>query len=167
MAKSLALGLIIALLTSCGFHLRGLADLPSWLNQVAIIIQNANRDLEPLLNDQLQAYNITISTNARHARFFLTIEQDDYQQQITNVSASTAPRQYQLIYRVHFSLSNNKGELILPPRFVVITRYLTINNDRILGSTAEENLLKAEMRRDAAMQIINLLSQSRLNSGSN
>lgn len=162
MTKRLYIWVISALLAGCGFHLRGMADLPPWLHHIAIVIQNAHRDLEPRLKDQLQAYNITVDTNATQAAYLLIIEKDNYLQQITNVSASTAPRQYQLIYDVQFTLIEAKGKTIIPSTHVFVTRQLTVNNDRILGSDSEESLLKSEMRRDAAMQIINRLSQSRL-----
>ncbi|MFW2571402.1 MULTISPECIES: LPS assembly lipoprotein LptE [Legionella] len=151
--------LFFFLLTACGFHLRGMVDMPPWLNNVAIVTQNAHRDLGPLLKDQLQAYNIKVSPNVTQADYLLIIEKDSSQQQITNVSASTAPRQYQLFYDVQFSLVSKQGNTIIPSNHVISTRQLTVNNDRILGSDSEETLLYGEMRRDAAMQIINRLSR--------
>ncbi|MDI9818857.1 MULTISPECIES: LPS assembly lipoprotein LptE [unclassified Legionella] len=162
MVKRLLIWVTVVLLASCGFHLRGMGDLPPWLNNIAIIIQNAHRDLDPLLKDRLHAYNISTTDNPSQASYLLIIERDGYQQHITNVSASTAPRQYQLIYEVQFSLHERKGRVILPSSHVFVTRQLTINNDRILGSDSEEILLKNEMRRDAVMQIINRLGQSKV-----
>ncbi|MDF1928913.1 hypothetical protein PGH45_00900 [Legionella pneumophila] len=40
-----------------------------------------------------------------------------------------------------------------------MSRQLTVNNDRILGSNEEQALLVSEMRRDAAIQIINRLNR--------
>lgn len=152
-------GFLFCLLAACGFHLRGMVDMPSWLNNVAIVIQNASRDLAPVLKDQLQAYNIHIASSPTKAEYLLIIEQDNYQQQITNVGASTAPRQYILIYEVLFKLISKPGQVIIPSSHITVTRQLTVNNDRILGSDAEELLLYNEMRRDAAMQIINRISR--------
>ncbi len=152
------IGMLVLLLTSCGFHLRGMADKPSGLNNVAIVVQNAHHDLGPLLKDQLQTYAIQIN-DPTQANYLLIIEQDGRRQQITNVAASTAPRQYILTYDVQFTLVKTKGEVIIPSRHVIVTRQLTVNNDRILGSNSEEATLYNEMRRDAAIQIINRLSR--------
>jgi len=146
--------LITLLLTSCGFHLRGMADMPPWLNDVAIIIQNANRDLEPLLKEQLEAYHIRVCTNVAGAHYWLIIEQDIERQQITSVSSSTTPRQYQLIYSVRYKLQRANGQEIMPPTKAIVTRQLTVNSNRILGSNDEELILKREMRRDAVIQIL-------------
>ncbi|CEK10867.1 LPS-assembly lipoprotein LptE [Legionella hackeliae] len=161
--KHFILGLLIISLTSCGFHLRGMADIPSWLNNVAIVIKDAQEDLQTLLEGQLEAYKISVVDNPTQANYLLIVARDRYKQEITNVSASTAPRQYLLIYDVQFTLIETKGKIIVPTSHVFVTRQITINNDRILGSDAEEALLKNEMRAEAATQIVNRLSQAKNN----
>lgn len=156
--------LFFLLLTACGFHLRGMADMPPWLNNVSIVIQNAHRDLGPLIKNQLESYNIEVNPDPARADYLLIIQSDGIQQQMTNVSASTAPRQYLLIYDVQFNLVKRKGAVIIPNNRVIVTRQLTINSDRILGSNSEETLLSSEMRRDAAMQIINRLNREKIKS---
>ena len=148
------------LATGCGFHLRGMSDIPKWLNNVAIVIQDASRDLEPLLTDQLQAYHINLCSDPALADYWLVIEHDGTRQEIVSISSTTTPRQYQLIYTVRFKLQRVKGPEIMPSSQIVVTRQVTINSDRILGSTSEEELLKREMRRDAAIQIIGRLSRA-------
>lgn len=150
---------LICLITACGFKLRGTADLPSWLNQVAVVIQNAHRDLGPMLKDQLQAYKIALASSPGDASYLLIIEEDRSQQQITSVSASTTPRQYQMFYSVKFKLIARNGKVMVPDSLVTVTRQLTVNNDRILGSDAEETTIYKEMRRDAVMQIISRLNR--------
>lgn len=150
----------ILLLTGCGFHLRGMLDMPRWLNQISIVNQSANRNLEPWLVEQLEAYHIQISDDAARAKYWLIIEHDDVQEQIKSISSSTTPRQYQLIYTVRFKLQRTRGAEIIPSTQVLVTRQVTINSDRILGSTGEAELLKSEMERDAAMQIIARLSHA-------
>lgn len=141
-------------LSSCGFHLRGMRDMPRWLDRVTIVVENANRDLEPLLSDQLRAYRIQVCSDPASANYWLIIEQDSVRQQITSISSSTTPRQYQLTYTVQFKLTRAKGNEIIPTTPIVVTRLLTVNSDRILGSNDEEAILKREMRRDAVMQIL-------------
>ncbi len=153
--------LIFALLltASCGFHLRGVLDMPRWLNNVTIEIQNAHRHMGSLLSDQLRAYHINVIPDPSLADYWLIIAQDDFQQQISSISSSTTPRQYQLIYTVQFKLQRAKGKEVMPLSKVVVTRQITLNSDRILGSTNEEDQSKQEMRRDAAIQIIDRLSR--------
>lgn len=159
--KSIAVGISVLLLTACGFKLRGIAEIPAWLNQVAIVMENASRNLEPLLQDQLTAYHVSVSPTKTQAHYWLVIEKDNFQKQITNISASTTPRQYLLLYSVQFSLLKNNGVALLQSNTVSVTRQFTLNNDRILGSDYEEMTFKQEMERDAASLIISRISAAK------
>ncbi|MFA5959202.1 MAG: LPS assembly lipoprotein LptE [Tatlockia sp.] len=159
MFRKAVLLLVTALLTACGFHLRGFNDMPHWFNNLAIVIQDAHRDLGPMLRNQLEAYNINLVQDPAKAAYLLVIEGDGIQQQMTNVAASTAPRQYLLIYDVRFTLSKVRGETLVSSGQVFATRQLTINSNRILGSNSEEAQLMDEMRHEAVEQIINRISR--------
>lgn len=154
--------LMILALTGCGFHLRGMVDADSirWLNSVCIVIQQAHRDLEPLLKTQLKAYDIQVTSDPSLAKYWLIIEREDLQQTISSISSSTTPRQYEITYLLDFKLQRAKGAEVIPLNRIIVTRQVTLNSDRILGSKDEAELQKTEMRRDAVIQILNRLSRS-------
>jgi LPS-assembly lipoprotein len=166
-AKSILVLLVpfVSLLSSCGFHLRGIADMPRWLTHIAIIEEHTQRELGPYLTSDFQSYQLIVDTDPALARYWLVIEQDNYQEHVTSISSSTTPRQYEFIYTLRFKLLYAKGKEIIPSTNITVTRQATINSDRILGSSQEAELLKNEMRRDAAIQIINRISResARLN----
>ena len=133
--------------------------MPRWLNHVAIIVEQGHRDLAPYLVEYLQSYNLTVDNSPTAAQYWLIIEHDNLQQQITSVSSSTTPRQYELTYTVQFKLIKARAQEIIPTSAISVSRQATINSDRILGSNQEESLLVDEMRRDAATQIMNRISR--------
>ena len=161
-ARPLRSLLVIALffLSSCGFHLRGWAEIPNWLDNIAIIVEQGSRELEPLLTAQLKTYHVKIAASKAMARYWLVIENDSLQKQITNVSASTTPRQYLLLYTVQFSLIKNKGETLLSNNKVTVTRQFTLNNNLILGSDYEEMTFKREMEREAMNLLLSRLGSA-------
>lgn len=151
--------LILVLMAGCGFKLRGSFDLPPWFNHISLTNLSADKDLVRIVKKQLQGAGVHIVPGDARTAVQLVIIKDNLQQQITGISSSTTPRQYRLIYSAYFSmLKNNK--MLIPSTKVVVTRQLTINNDRILGSNFEESTLYHEMRQDAAAQIINRLSRA-------
>ncbi|EHL29163.1 hypothetical protein LDG_8882 [Legionella drancourtii LLAP12] len=150
--------MLTLLLSACGFHLRGMINIPTWLNNIAIIVKNDDKQLSSILNAQLEGYKIQVNPDPALAKYWLIINQVLIQQQIISVGASTNPRQYTLILTIEFMLQTRKGTIIKTPKTVSVTRQLTINNDRILGSSDEENILLGEMKQDAVIQIINQLS---------
>ncbi|MCX7091171.1 MAG: LPS assembly lipoprotein LptE [Legionellales bacterium] len=154
--------LISLLLLGCGFHLRGLVSMPSNLHDVAIVVENVNRDLAPMLKEQLNAYHILVPDDPAYAHYWLILENDKDDQQITSVSSSTTRRQYQMTYQVAFKLQEAHGKEIIPSTLVTTTRQLTVNSNRMLGSSDEENTLKHEMRRDAVIQILDRIGHHAL-----
>jgi len=160
MKKACFVLIVCICLTACGFHLRGMVDVPAWLTNVAIISkQGNNKEIVSLLKTQLEGYKLYINDDPLHAKYWLIINNSTYQQQITSIGASTNPRQYQLILTVEFMLQEAKGKVLKEPKIVTATRQLTVNNDLILGSNEEEAILLREMQQDAVIQIINRLSR--------
>lgn len=150
--------ILLFFLQGCGFKLRGNAEIPKWLNHVALIAEDGNQTLFAPLIRQLEANQITISTLPSKAKYWLVLEHTTQTQQIAGVAASTNPRQYQLILSVDFTLKTSKGVVVKGPSHLTVMRQLTVNNDRILGSDGESRLILDEMQRDLALQILNRLS---------
>lgn len=159
MFKRSAVLLFLVFLSGCGFKLRGIMDRPAWLDNIAISVKEAHQDLASMLKEGLQSYGVRVITDPTQADYLLIIEKDIDQQQITSVSASTTPRQYILTYTVIYSLLKVGGKPIVSSNALSVSRQLTVNNDRILGSDSEAFKIRVEMRREAAMQIINRLSR--------
>jgi LPS-assembly lipoprotein len=150
----------VLLLSACGFHLRGLIHFPADFNQVAIInqSQHINQDLINALQIQLKTHDINVVENTNQAQYWLVLEQDLLQEQLTNVAASTAPRQFILTYNIQFQLIRAHTTPVVKLQHITVQRQVTINNNRILGSTFESQTIEHEMHQDAAMQILTRLS---------
>ncbi len=157
MRKGLVLLLAIMLLSACGFHLRGMMELPSWFTQVSIISKDNDLEFHSLLKSQLEINKIQVCPDPMLAPYWLMINAIRYQKQIVSIGSSTNPRQYQLILSLEFCVQTSKGEPILPNKQIVVTRQLTVDNDRILGSNSEEHLFLIEMKQNAVIQLINRL----------
>ncbi len=147
---------LLILLTSCGFKLRNYDNLPTWLHQIAIIIDQGQRDLKPMLTNAFKATNVSVTSKAYYE---LHIEHDEIQQIISNVSASTTPRQYQLNYILYFSLQTSSQHKVIPTQKIIVTRQLTVNNNRILSSNAEEALIYREMHQEAVSKLLSRISK--------
>jgi len=159
MKKSIIPFVCALFLCACGFHLRGMVDIPTWIESITIVAQDENKTLAELLETQLEGYKIKVTEDPSQAKYWLVINYSTLQQHIISIGASTNPRQYQLIMTTSFLLKTREGQVVKPAQKVMATRQLTVNNDRILVSNEEESLLINEMRQDIAMQIINRLSK--------
>jgi LPS-assembly lipoprotein len=152
--QSIILLMLISFLSACGFHLRGISNIPKWLNHVAIVSENNDKQFVSILQSRLESAKIDVNTDPSLAQYWLIINEINLQQQIISVGASTNPRQYTLTLSVLFTLKTRKGETLKVPATINTFRQLTLNNDRILGSKDEESILIGEMKQDAVTQII-------------
>ncbi|WP_255464391.1 LPS assembly lipoprotein LptE [Legionella sp. PC997] len=150
--------LLVLLLSACGFHLRGMSNVPSWLSNVAIISENNDKQFVSILQSRLESSKIDVNPEPSQAKYWLIIDEVDLHQQIISIGASTNPRQYTLTLNVAFVLKARSGQIIDTPGKISVSRELTLNNDRILGSKDEESILIGEMKQDAVTQIIYRLS---------
>lgn len=151
--------LLVFFLSACGFHLRGMVNsIPEWLNNIAIMSKNNDKQLVSILQSQLEGYKIQVNTEPSLAQYWLIVDDINLQQQIISIGASTNPRQYTITLTIGFVLQTRKGQIVKTPSKITVARQLTLNNDRILGSKDEESILIGEMKQDAAAQIINQLS---------
>lgn len=146
-------------LCACGFHLKGLIELPKWFN--GVYVGGSNGVPAPLLQgirNQIEANGRTVRQQPADAQFLLIVLNEHIDKNITSVSASTSPRQYELTYSLSYRLANRQGRIIQAPSTLKITRYLTVNNDRILGSDFEEATIVSEMRRDVVSRLLQRIS---------
>lgn len=145
-------------LSACGFHLRGVSNVPNWLNNIAIISENNDKQFISIIKSRLEGSKIQVNSEPTHAQYWLIINEVNLQQQIISIGASTNPRQYTITLTVVYVLKTRKGQDLTPPSKVNVSRQLTLNNDRILGSKDEESILIGEMKQDAVTQIMYRLS---------
>ena len=160
--RSILIGIIFTCVTGCGFHLRGQLDLPTWLEQIEVVNQHVHRDLNLAVKNVLQS-NITHQVAlASSEQKWLILEKDTLVQHVSSISSGTTARQYQLIYTVQFRVEAAQQKITYESQTVTVTRQLTVNSERILGSSDEQQTLENEMRQEAAWLILDRLRAEKL-----
>ncbi len=143
------------LLTACSFHLRGIhSAYPPSFGPIAIQVLHADHTWEALLRQQLVQVNLNVVQDATQATYLLVIMDEQSNNTIVSISSSSSPRQYELVYKVTFSLQKKSNDGFIAPTTLRLTRPITINNNLILGSHDEEDQLLRDLRREAALQIL-------------
>jgi LPS-assembly lipoprotein len=160
LADALLIGLLLGLLSACGFQLRGSAHLPYQslyvdLPQYSVLGADLRRQIranqpELLAEDPKTAEAILQEVGITRDRV------------IAALNAQGQARQYQLRLRYTFRVVNNKGEVLLPPTQIIMTREVTYDDNQILSKDQEEAFLWTDMDKDLAQQIMRRLSVARL-----
>jgi LPS-assembly lipoprotein len=146
---------LCALVASCGFHLRGQANLPF----ESLYVQSAATS--PFANQVRRAIRSGSATqlaeDPKQAQATLQIISEVPERAILSLSGSGRVREIQLRYRVTFRVYDSKNLDILPANEILVRRDLTYNDTDILGKEQEEALLYRDMQSDAVQQLVRRL----------
>ena len=150
--------LLAALLGGCGFHLQGHAPLPALVKSPYVEAPDRQTDfVQSLRHDLLQNGAQPVQLKAQ-ASAVISILQDQAVRRTVSVSASNQPNLYELTYTVRVTVSAGDKEL-LPAQELVATREFSFSEPELLAKGHEEDVLRADMARDLADQVMRLLSR--------
>ncbi len=141
-----------ALLAGCGFQLRGELDLPESVRTVQVMAPLALRnDILALL----ESGSIDASTSSADADINITVTSENFTRRVLSVDATTGKeREFQLAYSVVFGVTQRDGKRVIESDTVSLLRNYDFDTQAVIGTSREEDLLRDEMRRDAAQQLM-------------
>lgn len=155
--KSLLRNTVIAAtalgLSACGFHLRGVgADLPPL--PFASVAVSGGGELQAALEQALRRDSrITVAAQAGKADVLLSVQSSGYGKDVLTINSGGKVNEYLLTYRVEASVLRKSDAQVFPLN-VVVRRELGYSDSEVLGKAREEELLRKDMVRDAAEQLL-------------
>ena len=158
--KLLSLIALLALLSACGFALRGPVALPFHSIYIGL------PDSSPLggeLRRQIRANGQTqIVAEAKDAEVMLEVLGETRDKQILSLNSQGRVREYNLNYNFRFRVRNAVGKEFLAPVDIALKRSITFNEAQVLAKEAEEALLYRDMQSDLVQQIMRRLAVVKL-----
>ena len=148
---------IMLLTTACGFHLRGsqTAD----LNVSNIYIQSTGASkLEREVIGQLSGSGVSIASSAENASYIVNLKQESFERTVLSVSAATGKvEEYQISYKAKMDVVKAGGETLARDDNVQSSRDFTFDEDAVLGKFTEEEIIREDLVRLAASQVLRRL----------
>lgn len=145
----------VLLLSACGFHLKGMGGTARTLPYPAWHIQNASVMQKALENALRRVDGKPVS--AAEAQMTLNIKSVETRQDIYTITRAALVNEYLLTLRVEAQAMRN-GEPVDEPITVLVNRTMDYNDSEVLGKQEESETIWAEMRADAADQIVRRLT---------
>lgn len=159
MSEKLCFWLICLLyLSGCGFHLRGMQHLPASFQTVYISAAANQQHLLQTIEQEFKIYHVSVYPSQKNANIQIYIDDVQLNRQISNISSSTTPKQFQLYYTVKYHVINSNGENCIPHGQIAINRLVTMNYERLLGSNYEQDFFQEEMQTEAARQMVAMIT---------
>ena len=143
--------LSIALLSACGFQLRGEYTLPF---SSVFVSTPGGSVVAAELRRELANIPTKLMPSAKDADARLNIIEDRRDRQILSLSGAGRVREYDLKLRVVYQLIDAKGAVLIPTSEIQLSRILSYDDSRIIAKQQEEALLYQDMERDAVGQIL-------------
>ena len=157
--RNIALLACIGTLTACGFQLRGMGSSLSQsapLSFSSLRIAKAGSLQEALETALRRDGRIQFEGLTGNADAVLTIVAEEDRKDVLGVSLAGDVNEYMLIYSVSATIQRLQDEVPLPLT-VTLRRTMSYSDSVTLGKEREETLLRADMRKEAADQLVRRL----------
>jgi LPS-assembly lipoprotein len=160
MSHRFAAGILLAfamLASGCGFQMQGATRLPPGLERVYVA---APEQLSPFvveLGRGLERAGAERSPSAGEADAVIRVLSDRTGKRVLSVSARNTPAEYEIYYRVEYSIERGGAEA-LPAQRIELTRIFTFDDALLLAKDREERILRDALARDLAGQALRRLA---------
>lgn len=149
--------ILTLLLASCGFHLQGRQPLPEAFAYTYVDTRDEQTDFVQDLRKALIASNVNVVATKGSSGAVITVHEDELTERILSVSARNIPTEYELTYRVEFSVTSGNTTLI-DKEVVTATRDVSFDETQLLAKEREQEILAEALARDLVALVMRRLA---------
>ncbi len=147
---------VLATLGGCGFQLRGSNTVLEEFETQRIHVDHTGA---PGVTAQLRAAladsGTTTASNLKQSDYAIRLAGERVTRDVLSVSPQTGKvEEFQLTYVVLLTLQHVGGAVLLERVPIMLQRDFTFDQDAVLGNFSEEEILRDELTRDAADQVM-------------
>lgn len=155
-----ALTLAIAVtLCACGFQLRGSNGQNALPFKTVYVGFPENSPVGIELKRYIRATDDTaIVTDPKAAQAVLELLSESRQKVILTLNSQGRVREYSLIYKLRFRVTDGKGQQLMEPTEIALKRDITFNESQVIAKEKEEEMLYRDMQGDLVQQILRRLA---------
>ena len=150
-------GLLVLLLSACGFHLQGHTPLPDVVKTPYVQTTDRQSEFAVSLERAMISSGAHPVEEKDKASVVVNILKDDVVRRTLSVSAQNQPDEYELTYTVRFSVTAGDKEL-LPPTDITNVRSFAFAEQLLLAKNHEEMILRQDMAHDLADMVMRRLA---------
>jgi LPS-assembly lipoprotein len=144
------------LLASCsGWYLRGSENAGLSFNS-SVFLSGEPSDTYRIIEKNLTRINLLAT--ALSGDFLLDLEKENIQRRSASRNSDATTAEFELTLTITYEIRDNEQNVLRPKNMVRITRSYNFNQNDIGSSNKEETLLRKDLQRAAARQIIQQLT---------
>lgn len=149
--------LLCVLLASCGFHLQGRQPLPEAFANTFVETRDEQTDFVQDLRKALLAANVKVIATKGSSGAVISVLEDELTEKVLSVSARNIPTEYELTYKVRFTVTSGDQKLI-DDEEISATRDFSFDETQLLAKEREQEILSQALARDLVALVMRRLA---------
>ena len=147
MRRAAAALVLTATLAGCGFHLQGKQPLPEAFAYTYVDTKDEQTDFVQDLRKALIASGSKVIRTRGSSGAIISVHKDELTERILSVSARNIPTEYELTYRVEFSVDSG-GKTLIDHEEITASRDISFDEAQLLAKEREQEILREGLARD-------------------
>lgn len=158
----MALFLLMATLSGCGFHLQGIGAnghdaFPTELQTLYLASNDPYSNFSKQLQTALQQQGIQLVTQATQAPITLSILSNSPSEMAIGSANSASASVYQLNYRISYQLKRADGSILFPPQTVMTSTSITLPANTLISNSSYTQESYQQLQFTAIQQLLKQL----------
>ena len=153
--KKLIAILLLLVITSCGFHMRGMIE----MSFKTISLEGKELSFSKNLKKILNTNKVAIVSQTENPELRVEFLSEESEKRILTLSGQGLVREFEIFYRVRYRIKTSNSEIWSQENIIETRRDFTYSDANLIGKEEEERQLNEAMRNEA---ITNLFNQIQL-----
>ena len=153
--KKLIAILFLLVITSCGFHMRGITE----ISFKTISLEGKELSFTKNLKKILNTNKVAIVSPTDNPELRVELLSEESEKRILSLSGQGLVREFEIFYRVRYRIKTSDSEIWGQENIIETRKDFTYSDSNLIGKEEEERQLNEAMRNEA---ITNLFNQIQL-----
>ena len=149
--KKLIAILLLIVITSCGFHLRGMTE----ISFKTISLEGKELSLTKNLKKILNTNKVAIVSSTENPELRVEFLSEESEKRILSLSGQGLVREFEIFYRVRYRIKASDSEIWSQENIIETRKDFTYSDSNLIGKEEEERQLNEAMRIEAITSIFN------------
>ncbi len=152
-----AIPILFLMLAACGFHLQGRTPLPDSFAYTYIDTKDEQTDFVQDLRKALIASGAKVIRTQGSSGATIQVHDDALTERVLSVSARNIPTEYELTYKIKFSVTSG-GKSLIEDEEISATRDFSFDEAQLLAKEREQEILREALARDLVALVMRRLA---------
>jgi LPS-assembly lipoprotein len=149
--KKLIAILLLLVITSCGFHLRGMTE----ISFKTISLEGKELSLTKNLKKILNTNKVAVVSSKENPELRVELLSEESEKRILSLSGQGLVREFEIFYRVRYRIKASDSEIWSQENIIETRKDFTYSDSNLIGKEEEERQLNEAMRIEAITSLFN------------